>query len=85
MSIRKKLSPVGRVVGNAALVAALVLMFASLTSGSSRELAARVDRNAAVAAEQGRETRDLICSILVNAQTPEIRQAVREHCPRLEP
>jgi sensor c-di-GMP phosphodiesterase-like protein len=59
-----------------------------------RQLAERVDVNARVAVQtaelaaeaaevarvEAENTRDLICSILVNAESRQIRAAVRRHC-----
>jgi hypothetical protein len=45
-----------------------------------RQLADRVDQNAKVAVAEARQTRDLLCAILINAESPDIREAVRLHC-----
>jgi hypothetical protein len=69
----------------------MVLSVAALLNGflgvEQRRLAERVDRNAAIAVQtaqvarvEAENTRDLICSILVNSENPDIRAAVRLHC-----
>ncbi len=66
--------------GTVAAVLTITLAFAA---------AARVNRDAEVIQqqqttlilEQARETQNLLCDILAEAQTKEVRQAVRQYCP----
>ncbi len=52
----------------------------SYTSRGQQELAARVDHNAEVAVVEARQTRQLFCAILIEADNPDIRVAVRTFC-----
>ncbi len=65
------------------MVCSTLFAISAYLNSAANELALRVDRNAAVAVEEARTSRELLCDILSKAQTKQIRKAVKAHCPEV--
>lgn len=63
------------------MVLSTAVLLSFLLGGSQRDLADRVDRNVAEVRTEAIETRKLLCDILANAETKQIRDAVEKYCP----